>query len=282
MFQYILLIFCSKHDQGKNFEPLYEQKPNCNSNVKISCVNIIDISITAKSLKEQALPSQREKPTQSEAKIKKHELNYLQELLGFVYLMETNYLNTKTIKTNEKLLTCYLRFVTFDNLFRIWINEHHQVSINEVKVFPKDIWKKYRKCCMIINKFSHNIKRLNDVFLPTIKSEVESSSIDTISKSLIIENIDIISSTISYFAKLKPTYLKYNYNTDTMILYHRLSLERFPYLFDYFNLCKRFINLYELIIKRYIIFSSNHCIINQLLYDMSINLTYVFKKDMNF
>ncbi|WUR03399.1 uncharacterized protein VNE69_04220 [Vairimorpha necatrix] len=237
MFQYILLIFCSKHDQDKNFEPLYEQKPNCNSNVKISCVNIDDISITAKSLKEQALPSQREKPTQPEAKIK---------------------------STNQIIYKNFL------------------VSKNEVKVFPKDIWKKYKKCCIIINKFSHNFKRLNDVFLPTIKNEVESSSIDTISKSLIIENIDIISRTISYFAKLKPTYLKYNYNTDTMILYHRLSLERFPYPFDYFNLCKRFINLYELIIKRYIIFSSNHCIINQLLYDMSINLTYVFKKRHEF
>ncbi|WUR04414.1 uncharacterized protein VNE69_08169 [Vairimorpha necatrix] len=282
--QYMLhrtLYDMSKNLTYKYFEPLNQQIVLYDNNVENNGFNHYDTSNTSTDLNEESSYSQRENPTASDNLVLQSERNHVIRIVRFVKYMKKKHLYIKTSKIHTNILECYHKSVTFNNAFAIWQNEHYETFPIKVKKFSDQDLKKYNKYYKTIRIFENNFRRINDLFLPTIKNEVESSSINTKSKSLFIENLDKISSTMSYFVKLKPKNLKYNINIDTLILYHKLVLERFPYLFDYFELCKRFVNMYELIIEKNEILA-NECMMIRTLYDMSKNLTYIFKKKYAF
>ncbi|WUR04412.1 uncharacterized protein VNE69_08167 [Vairimorpha necatrix] len=278
MFKYVVLIACSKLGQDKKSVSSNKLRNAIEISVNESLLIQPGTSNTVINKNSQAGPHQSRLSESPEPLVLSPEPAYINEILNFVDLMRTKYLNTKTLNILEISPEDIDKRIIFDNLFIIWQNEQYEVSNIRMKKFSDRNLKKYRKYCKIINMYSNNFKKINRVFLFIIKKIVEASSISEMVKNAIIENIDLISSTMSYFEKFKPGKLRHDLNFDSLNLKYKLSLKRFPYLFDYFNFVEKFIVLYELIIDHHILVFHNQCIMNRVVYDMSINLTYVFEK----
>ncbi|WUR04413.1 uncharacterized protein VNE69_08168 [Vairimorpha necatrix] len=278
MFRYIFLIIGSELGQNKRIATIYEHILPDGSNVNISYVHLCHASNAMENENENIFANQREYSDSSGPQVLNSEPTYIDDIINFVKLMRTVYLYDNTFTVNENVAEKYDKAEIFNNLFTVWESEYHETSDKKIEKFSEQNKKKYRRNGIIISNYSTNFKKINNWFLPTIKIEIQNSTIQAESKRAIIDKIDNISRVMSYFAKLKPLYLRYQYNCNQIKLKHKLCLERFSYLFDYFNLCERFIELYELIIEQYIIVLPHQYKMNRTLFEMSKHLNYVFKK----
>ncbi|WUR02507.1 uncharacterized protein VNE69_02034 [Vairimorpha necatrix] len=142
------------------------------------------------------------------------------------------------------------RIKCFDSLLRQWENENFNIAMTPEKVVFSNTnnHKKFMSDKIIHNRWMRNYNDLLKVYLPLIKNGIKNSSISQISKKTITKKIDSIMRAMSYFENLEPKNLRFDCYSNVVIFRYNLISYRFPYLFDYFDLSGRFVNLYEMII----------------------------------
>ncbi|WUR04420.1 uncharacterized protein VNE69_08175 [Vairimorpha necatrix] len=202
--------------------------------------------------------------------------DYLRLTLNFLKLMKKMRLK---IYTNLNMKDYNYRIVDFMKMFQKWGTETQIVKDNfSIKKFsdPKYLMK-YKKYNKKITTWLGNFSVIINYFLPMIKKELEKSNILDESKTSIIENIDNISRVMSYYDNIKSKNLPYNHDAMVLKLYYTTMLKRFPYLFDCFNLCERFINLYEMIIKYHKKNSNEKSDMIRILYECSQYLSKILR-----
>ncbi|WUR04417.1 uncharacterized protein VNE69_08172 [Vairimorpha necatrix] len=198
-------------------------------------------------------------------------------LLNFLKLMRTKYLKKTNSNINEDM-------IAFNNLIKLWEEENIISKYNYKKnKFPNlDYLKKYKSNYVTYSRWMSYLRKLLNEYLPYIKNEISLSSIEENSKRVIIENINNISRAMMYYENLTPKYLNYVYHTTTLKLHYFLIVSRFPYLFDHFNLCGNFVNLYEMIIELYISKTQESSTMKKALYQMSMYITRLMDNRVQF
>ncbi|WUR04411.1 uncharacterized protein VNE69_08166 [Vairimorpha necatrix] len=212
----------------------------------------------------------------------------LEKIEVFVDLMKQIYLNTESYTALKNIFNFEERAKIFHDAFQNWKKEKFLCPADvgtykfpeKNKEFIKQI--ETKMCYCKYKKWVNNFNKVLNINLPKINEEIIKSSIEEGSKRLITNNIKYLHEVMSYYRRLQPENLSYEYNTNTLKLYYRLMVSRFPYLFDYFNLCERFITLYELIFENFIKKVDDHYKMICELYLMSMNLIYVLKNRENF
>ncbi|WUR04415.1 uncharacterized protein VNE69_08170 [Vairimorpha necatrix] len=203
------------------------------------------------------------------------ESNLQDKIENNLYYIKANHLKIRQFNDRTKL---------FKDLLQKWSDEVFNIRYDHLASHFLDdkAQKKYNRLNNLSNNWLRNFKEILDFYLPQIKIEVMKSSIAEISKSTIFENIKDISDAMRYYDNLKPKNLKYTSKSNLLKIHYKLMIDRFPYLFDYFNLFRKFISLYEMIIPLY----SQKVLISlrmiQIFYPMSMNLTYIAKNRENF
>ncbi|WUR04422.1 putative SP-containing protein [Vairimorpha necatrix] len=202
----------------------------------------------------------------------------------FLHCMKTDYLKSETCRIKENIPNVYNCTKMFFDLLETWENEKlDSIKIKRNNKFPdNDSYIKYQKISKRMARWFNNFSQIKTIHLPQIIKKLAESSIDTYSKASIIENTNCTIRAMAYFEKLRPKNFSFRRNTDTLNLYYTTMLDRFPYLFDYFNLCGRFVYLYGLLIELYIKKVNESSEMEKILYNMSINLNVVLKYSNNF
>ncbi|WUR04419.1 uncharacterized protein VNE69_08174 [Vairimorpha necatrix] len=204
--------------------------------------------------------------------------NMLCFVLDFIKRTKTKYLNTENV---SNLIN---RTYIYKNLLEGWKSEP-SLDIYYQKPYKFNNLERHQKYTYMhkyINIYLLNFSKIVNQYMPIIKNEIEISSIQDVCKNNINGIIKNISYSMSYFDQLKPKYLNYIHHSNTLKCLYTLMYNRFPYLFDYFNLFERYINLYELIIENYVKKVSNSSKMIATLYPMSSNITYIVRNRVNF
>ncbi|WUR04425.1 uncharacterized protein VNE69_08179 [Vairimorpha necatrix] len=164
----------------------------------------------------------------------------------------------------------------FYNLISKWESENVDMkyTVNAFEFTNTKDYKEYHKINVIANRWLNSFAKISTFFLPRLKNEIEKSSFSENVKKSIIEDIKSLYCVMKYYNKLRPKHIRYKYELSTLIFYYKAMIERYPYLFDDFDLYGRFIDLYERIVNQNLEIANSN-ILNRLLYDMSENLSYI-------
>ncbi|WUR02503.1 uncharacterized protein VNE69_02030 [Vairimorpha necatrix] len=187
--------------------------------------------------------------------------------------------NTQNKKSEIELLFGIFKFVTYMKRYNIYNNDVHDnidYSNRRVKCFyallhqweskkieiertnkkyrfiDNDICKKYISSYCGNSRWMKNYSKIINEYFPNIKNEIENSKIEKKFKQLILETLDSIKRAMVYFESINPKNLSYYSHGNILKVRYTLLIYRLPYLYDYFDLCGNFINLYEIIIEQYI------------------------------
>ncbi|WUR04416.1 uncharacterized protein VNE69_08171 [Vairimorpha necatrix] len=200
--------------------------------------------------------------------------NLMPLLLNFIKLMKTNYITHETHCNYEFFPHYNMKSQIFDNLFQKWENEYFCIEKNVKKKFSSSYYlNSYQISYRIFFRWLRNFKQVLYVYLPQIKWEVENSVIVELSKIKITQKIHYICRAMAYFVKLKSKNLRYTIHTSALKSQYKRMIDRFPFLFNYFNFCKNFIDLYKMLLEHYILIIHNTHEMKQTLYLMSCILT---------
>ncbi|WUR04421.1 uncharacterized protein VNE69_08176 [Vairimorpha necatrix] len=208
----------------------------------------------------------------------------LGHLLNFLSRIKMTHILTESVELHEDRSYISDQSTIFNDLLEKWKSEN--IMVLEIhkpcKFVDPDYNKKYIYTHKYINIYQNNFCKILTFYLPQIRNKIECSTIQEISKNLIIDIINTLCCGMSYFEQLRPHKLNYVYHSNTLIHLYKLLVDRFPYLFNCFNICKKFIDLYEMIIQHYIKKVSNSYEVELILYNMSKNLKLLIHRRENF
>ncbi|WUR04423.1 uncharacterized protein VNE69_08178 [Vairimorpha necatrix] len=215
----------------------------------------------------------------SESSIKNNDPAMRSYITNFLVRTKKKYPKSFNNKTYENITNINSCTKIFNELFDQWEKEKTTMKVSFITYKFKDAkdYKKYRKLNRKTNLWLRNFGKIFKFFLPQIKNELERSSINKNVKISMIENINSIIRVMDYFEQLKPKFVRFSHSTEMLKFYYTTMIDRFPYLFDYFNLAGRFVYLYEMIIELYIKKVNESYDMDKILYNMSFNLEYVLK-----
>ncbi|WUR02499.1 uncharacterized protein VNE69_02026 [Vairimorpha necatrix] len=204
------------------------------------------------------------------------------ELLRFVNKTKHDVLLEKSTSENNNYYD--RRIECFDSLLQQWENEKIEIKVmsKRYEFRDHDIYIKYRHNSIVSNRWIGNYNEILIKYLPMIKNEIEDASIQGSVKRLLLEILESISRAMIYFVKLETKYLNYKYDYKRIVIYYSLLIYRLPYLFDYFDLVGKFIEVYEKIIDQYIKknLKSNDMMTNFI--TLSKKITYLTKHRNNY
>ncbi|WUR02264.1 uncharacterized protein VNE69_01203 [Vairimorpha necatrix] len=201
------------------------------------------------------------------------QMNELREFVSDLkHFKNTNYDNMGNIELYNR------RIERFDNLLTEWEKKEIIIPKTTIKIkYKGGKNKEFIRNKRMMNIWSSDYRKILNEYIPKIRTEIENSLMQKTSKQSNINNINRILRAMRYFNSLMPKYKNYKYNYDALVHYYTLISIRLPYLFDHFDLCGRFIDLYENIIEQYILdvgFTNNMTIT---LFEMSIRASSIIK-----
>ncbi|WUR02500.1 uncharacterized protein VNE69_02027 [Vairimorpha necatrix] len=199
----------------------------------------------------------------------------LSEIESFVVFMKTQYHKNNNSVTEENTLNDEEKLNLFNNFLILWEKQKLELKGTLVnwKFYSKDKYSEYKNCYIRNSKWIKNYSEIIKKYFPQIECELEKAPIDEMSKKLITENLKSISRAMTYFEGLFPKYIHYGLHANLLKALYKLIIERFPLLFDYFNITERFINFYEIIINQHIRKVRDSNDLKIILKKMSNNLT---------
>ncbi|WUR02510.1 uncharacterized protein VNE69_02037 [Vairimorpha necatrix] len=164
----------------------------------------------------------------------------------------------------------------FFSILDKWEAAGIEVPITSIDIQFGDIDdEKYKKKMKATCKWTAKYIKIYNYYIPKIKIEIENSLLQGECKYYILVQLYHISRAMEYFELIMPYNLNYKNNYKELIFKYNLIRYRLPYLFKYFDLCKRFIDLIEVIIEFYIQKLDNTSNITQILLEMSKEIFFI-------
>ncbi|WUR04418.1 uncharacterized protein VNE69_08173 [Vairimorpha necatrix] len=293
MFQYILIAFGSEFESSLTFTPWrpWEDKPidlalSLSTLLKLNDSSFHERTVNSLETNEiedhSLLRHDRVDFASHDISISKIELDYLPLLVNFVKTMRTKYIHTKNVLDNDMQVSynSKLKNVLFPKFKIEKILSFEQQYYN--KLSNTHCTKNFNYNSNVLFRWLKDYRKILKEYLPQIKHEVLLSSIREISKRTICENIESIYKIMDYFETLRPKISRFVIRSTFLKLRYKLILDKLPSLFSYYNFCERFINLYELLIKRYIKEVNDPRNMNRRLYLMSLNLSRLMNNKDDF
>ncbi|WUR04615.1 uncharacterized protein VNE69_09167 [Vairimorpha necatrix] len=276
MFQYFLLVFSTSLENSENNLLRIKRSPTKDKLDSLHEKNNEHYKTKAESFKKGFFPYERITDAKSKKSIKKTQKNKLQLLKNYVFNLRQ--LNSMLNVAAENIDPYSIRLLRFDELLHEWENEKLATKFDQIEIKlteeQYDVFKKNYYYCI---NWLCNYRLILQNYLPKSKIEIAQSSMGEDYKQLIIASMNSIERAMRYYEKLNPKNITYKYHHKEMIFYGTLLSERFPYLFNHFDLGGRFINMYELIIKQFKKIDENDDNMITTLYMMPKKITFLIK-----
>ncbi|WUR02497.1 putative SP-containing protein [Vairimorpha necatrix] len=204
-------------------------------------------------------------------KMQTKEIHLVQRFVNNMVLYNSQ--NNNISKNYENYIR---RSIYFDSLIQEWEN----AKIDPIKgskelKFNDTNYKKFTLLKVYTNAWLFKFKKISIEYLPKIRTEIQNSSINETYKKFIIENIDCLSRVMKYYTSLVPFYKSYRYESKNLIYYYTLLSLRLPYLFTHFDVCGKFIRLYENIIAQLPLKLDNTSSMTTTLLDLGEKISYI-------
>ncbi|WUR02498.1 uncharacterized protein VNE69_02025 [Vairimorpha necatrix] len=168
----------------------------------------------------------------------------------------------------RKMFICSLNYWQHEKLIVSRTSEKYKFS-------KPNLYKKYRENCHITFCWLQIYRKILSENLPKIKNLLKESSIEKLIKKSMIENIEFIYQAMIYYEKLYPKNLSYAYHSDVLKMRFKLISRRLQYLYDYFNISEKFLELYEMIVEHYAENFESNTTMKIILNSMTKNLTII-------
>ncbi|WUR02502.1 uncharacterized protein VNE69_02029 [Vairimorpha necatrix] len=283
MFLFIFFVLGSDIVDNNHFIPrilvFKSQKENEHGIVTKLEQNKVNNKKSEKIIRERDFSSRKSVVSSELSNVKMKNIK-LYDLENFVWFMKAKYIEYHNAHKVENNLNDNEKLNLFNNFLILWNSEKVDVDgpSGSYKFQSNKIYNRYKNFCRKNNIWIKYYCEINNKYLPQIKNEIKRSSIQDFSKKIIIDNLELISQAMAYFEKLFPKYLNYRLHANLLKTLYKLIIERFPLLFEYFNIIERFIDLYEMIINQCIKKVDDSIRIKFILKKMSCNITKIINE----